>query len=48
MGRTEAAILYWANWGINKAYRADRADPFISLLNSLSFIFFVEIGYGSI
>lgn len=25
MGRTEAAILYWANW-VNKAYRAYWAD----------------------
>ena len=25
VGRTEAAILYWANW-INKAYRADKAN----------------------
>jgi len=25
VGRTEAAILYWANW-VNKAYRADMAN----------------------
>lgn len=31
MGRTEAAILYWANWAdkayrANKTYRADKAN----------------------
>ena len=36
MGRTEAAILYWANW-INKAYRANKANSAQRLIRLIVF-----------
>ena len=41
VGRTEAAILYWANW-INKAYRADTDNSAQKLIRLIWLMLFIK------